>query len=97
MDIKIIRDFTPSPNSFEEYAQDRCKKYFDKYPFVQSIQIFLRGQKHPTKKVKMQVRLKGKDIFASANGTQHHDAFDNALSKLTKQLAKYKTLRYTAA
>jgi len=93
MDIKIDRDFTAGTNSFEEHAQDRCQKYFDNYPFVQSIQIFLRGDKHPTKKVKLQVRLKGKDIFASAEGQHHHDAFDNALSKLKSQLVKYKTLR----
>jgi len=97
MDIKIIRDFKASPNSFEEYAQDRCQKYFDNYPFVQSIQVFLRGDKHPTKKVKLQVRLKGKDVFASAPGLHHHDAFDNALAKLKKQLDKYKTYRYNAA
>jgi len=97
MDIKIIRDYKSSPNSFEEHAQERCQKYFDNYPFMQSIQVFLRGDKHPTKKVKLQVRLKGKDIFASAEGSHHHDAFDNALAKLKKQLSKYKTFRYNAA
>lgn len=97
MDIKIIRDYTTSPNSFEEYAQERFQTYFDKYAFIQSVQIYLRGDKHPTKKVKLQVRLKGKDIFASAEGSFHHDAFDNALNKLKKQLVKYKTYRYKAA
>lgn len=97
MDIKIIRDFSESQNAFEEYAQDRFQKYFDTYPFIHSIQVFLRGEKHPTKKVKLHARVKGKDIFASAKGLQHHDAFDNALLKLKKQLVKYKTLRYNAA
>jgi ribosomal subunit interface protein len=97
MDIKIVRDSSDAQHSFEKYAQNRCKKYFDKYNFIQSIQVFLRGQKHPTKKVKLHVRLKGKEIFASASGDQHHDAFDNALLKLSKQLRKYKTFRYKAA
>jgi len=96
MDIKIDRNSVEPEHSFEKYAHEKCQKYFDKYHFLQSIQIFLRGDKHPTKKVKLHANLKGKEIFASAEGSQHHDAFDAALDKMGKQVEKYKTLRYTA-
>ncbi len=97
MDLKIARDSAESVHSFERYAQSRCKKYFDNYPFVNSFNVFLRGNKHPTKKVKLQVRLKGKELFASATGNQHHDAFNHALDKVKHQLVKYKTERYKVA
>lgn len=97
MDIKIERDYTEGNNDFENYANQKLEKYFDNYPFIQSIQVYLRGSKHPTKKVKLNARLKGKEIFAEARGTFHHDALDNALSKLQAQLSKYKSKRYKAA
>ncbi len=99
MDIKIERNASTdaSANGFESYAKERIQKYFDHYPFLQSIQIYLRGKKHPTKKVKLQMNLKGKEIFSEAKGLQHHDAFDNALVKVASQLAKYKSKHYYAA
>ncbi len=98
MDIRIDKDFKEeSNNPFEAYAKERLRKYFDNYPFLNTVQIYLRGQKHPYKKVKLQVRVKGKEIFTEAPGAQHHDAFDSALQKLRSQLEKYKTKRYTAA
>ena len=97
MDLKIARDSTESVHSFERYAQSKCQKYFDTYPFVNSFNVFLRGTKHPTKKVKLQVRLQGKELFASATGNQHHDALNLALDKVKRQLRKYKTERYGVA
>ena len=99
MDIKIDRGFSVSEatNGFEAYAFDKVHKYFDHYTFLQSVQIYLRGQKHPTKKVKLRMNLKGKEIFSEAKGYKHHDAFDNALTKMAAQLAKHKSKRYSAA
>ncbi len=97
MDIKISRNSVSNTNDFEGYATERLEHFFEYYPFIQSFKIFLRGKKHPTKKVKLQLRLKGKDVFASAKGDHHHDAFDAALVKIKSQLARYKTDRYKAA
>ena len=52
MDIKVVRDETEGKNYFESYARENLQKYFRKYPFIESINVFFRGDKHPTKKVK---------------------------------------------
>ncbi len=98
MDIRIDRDYNAeSTNPFEAYAKGRLKRYFEHYNFLQYVQIYLRGQKHAYRKVKLHVRVKGKDVFTEGRGGQHHDAFDEALQKMKVQLEKYKSKRYTAA
>lgn len=99
MDIKIDRQFTAedATNGFEAYAISKVQKYFKQFTFLQSVQIYLRGSKHPTKKVKLQMNLKGKEIFSEAGGLKHHDALENALQKIEAQLVKYKSKRYSAA
>lgn len=94
MDIKIVREETASTNYFEAYAKETLSKYFEKYPFVESIKVFFRGKDHPYKKVKLQVRLKGKDVFVEARGDRHDRAIDAASHKLRTQVEKYKTKRY---
>ena len=94
MDIIIDRETTEMNTNFGSLALKKTQKYFSKYPFLENISIFLRGAKHPTKKVKLNAHLKGKEIYAEASGTFHEDAFDNAIQKLVVQLDKYKTTRY---
>lgn len=94
MDIKIEREGIEGTNYFDSYARNALAKYFDKYPFIESIKVFFRGSKHPTKKVKLQVRLKGKDVFVEAKGDRHDLAIDAASKKLNQQVEKYKTQRY---
>ena len=81
----------------EQYAQDQLKKYFESYPFINSAKVYFRGDKHPTKKVKINLRLKGKDVFAEGEGAHHDSAFDDAIQKLRSQMAKYKSKRYKRA
>lgn len=97
MDIRIEKDHFNEESVFDTYAKEKLDGFFEKYPFVQSVQLYLRGAKHPTKKVKMKLRVKGKDIFADAKGTTHHDALENVLLKLRSQMQKHKTKRYRAA
>lgn len=94
MDIKIDRGSALAYNYNEQYAIDLLQKYFSIYPFVTSAKIFFRGDKHATKKVKIQLRLKGKDLFAKAEGKYHDSALENAISKLRSQIEKYKTQHY---
>jgi len=94
MDIIIERETKELNTNFGNLAIEKLSKYFKKYPFLEAVNIFLRGVKHPTKKVKLSAHLKGKEIYAEASGTFHEDAFDNALQKLVVQLDKYKTMRY---
>jgi Ribosome-associated protein Y (PSrp-1) len=91
MDIKIDRTSELSNSYNEEYASNTLRKYFDNYSFISSAKIFFRGDKHPTKKVKIQMRLKGKDIFAEGSAQYHDAAFDEAVSKLRSQVQKYKS------
>jgi len=97
MDIKIERDYRAGKNYFEDYAQKELHKYFRIYPFLESIKVFFRGDKHPTKKVKIHARLKGKDVFVEASGAKHDIALDNARVKLRAQAEKYKTKHYKRA
>lgn len=98
MDIKLDRDLIHDPNHpFEVYASEKLEPFFNNYRFLQTVNIYLRGQKHPYKKVKISVKLKGKEVFTEARGEQHHDAFDAALQKLKGQLEKYKSKRYNTA
>lgn len=94
MDIIIERETKELNSNFGNLAIEKLQKYFKKYPFLETVKIFLRGTKHPTKKVKLNAHVKGKDIYAEASGTFHEDAFDNAMQKLVVQLDKYKTTRY---
>lgn len=94
MDIKIDRGTALAYTYNEQYAIDLLNKYFSSYPFVNSAKIFFRGDKHPTKKVKIQLRLKGKDLFAKAEGTFHDTALENAVQKLKSQIEKYKSQHY---
>jgi len=97
MDIKVEKEATEGTNYFERYAREQLKKYFDNYNFVESIKVFFRGTKHDTKKIKLQARLKGKDIFVEAVGPSHDVALDNATIKLKAQVEKYKSKRYRSA
>jgi len=97
MDIKVVRDETEGKNYFESYARENLQKYFRKYPFIESINVFFRGDKHPTKKVKLQVIMKGKELFVEANGDRHDLAIDAASSKLHTQIEKYKAKLYNKA
>ena len=94
MDIIIDRETKELNHNFGNLAIDKLDKYFAKYRFLEKVSIFLRGVKHPTKKVKLSAHLKGKEIYAEASGQFHEDAFEHALQKLVVQLDKYKTMRY---
>ena len=97
MDIKVERDMAEGTTYNEQHAQELLAKYFDTYPFVSSAKIYFRGDKHPTKKVKVQLRLKGKDVFAEAEGKYHDIALENAVQKLRPQVEKYKSKHYKRA
>lgn len=97
MDIKVERDLLEGTNYFDKYAREQLQKYFINYPFIESIKVFFRGDKHPTKKVKLQARLKGKDVFVEASGDRHDLALDSAVDKLRRQVEKYKSKRYKKA
>jgi len=97
MDIYVERDVTGGKNYFESYARENMQKYFRNYPFIQSIKIFFRGKNHPYKKVKLKVRLKGKDVFVEARGDRHDRAIDAAGEKLRSQMEKYKSKHYKKA
>jgi len=76
MDIKVEKGSIDGTNYFEKYARQSLQKYFNNYPFVESIRVFFRGKKHPYKKVKLQARLKGKDVFVEGTGARHDLALD---------------------
>lgn len=97
MDIKVERDVTEGKNYFESYAREQLQKYFNHYPFLESINVFFRGTKHPTKKVKFKARLKGKDVFVEASGVTHDVAIDAAGVKLKAQMEKHKDRLYRKA
>lgn len=97
MDIKVERGELGGVNYYERYAKEQLDKYFSSYPFIESAKVFFRGDKHPTKKVKLHVKLKGKDVFAEAEGDRHDIALDNAVEKLRSQMEKYKSKRYKNA
>ena len=94
MDIKVERESHDGNNYLENYASDELQKYFDKYPFIESVKVFFRGDKHPSKKVKVQMRLKGKDIYSEGKGKIHRDALDKAIDRIKTQIEKYKSKRY---
>lgn len=97
MDIKVVRDEVEGKNYFESYARESLQKFFSNYPFIESIKVFFRGKDHPYKKVKLQARLKGKDIFVEARGQRHDMAIDAAGVKLRSQVEKYKSKHYKRA
>ena len=97
MDIRVEKDLVEGQNYFERYARENLQKYFENYPFVESIKVFFRGSKHPSKKIKLQARLKGKDVFVEGTGPQHDIALDVAADKLKKQVEKYKSKHYKKA
>lgn len=98
MDIKVVRgQHEEGKNYFETYARENLAKYFEKYPFIESIKVFFRAKKHLTKKVKLQVSLKGKDLFVEAKGARHDLAIDAASDKLRAQLDKHKSKLYKKA
>lgn len=98
MDIKVVRNQQEEgKNYFDSYARASLEKYFQKYPFIESIKVFFRGKKHPSKKVKLQVAMKGKELFVEAKGARHDLAIDAAGEKLRTQLEKYKSKLYKKA
>jgi len=97
MDIRVEKNFEQGPNAKENYVRQYLNKYFLKYPFLESINVFFRGDKHPTKKIKLQARLKGKDVFVEASGARHEIALDVASEKLRIIVEKYKTKHYKRA
>jgi len=97
MDIKVKKDFIEGTNYFEKHAREHLRKYFLNYPFIESIKVYFRGSKHLTKKIKLQARLKDKELFAEASGLKHDVALEIAAEKLKIQVEKYKSKRYHKA
>ncbi|MEL6122211.1 MAG: HPF/RaiA family ribosome-associated protein [Bacteroidota bacterium] len=97
MDIKIDRSSSVGRTYNEQYAYQQLNKYFSSYPFIESAKVFFRGDKHPTQKVKIHMRLKGKDVYAEGGGEGHDHALNNAIAKLRSQMEKYKTRHYRSA
>ncbi len=97
MDIKVEKEAIEGKNYFESYARKQLGKYFVTYPFIESIKVFFRGKNHPYKKVKLQARLKGKDVFVEGTGPKHDVALDVAAEKLRSQVEKYKSKHYKRA
>lgn len=97
MDIKIDKTAVEGQNYFDSHARETLAKYFTNYPFIESIRVFFRGSKHPTKKVKLQARLKGKDVFVEASAARHDLAVVAAAEKLRTQAEKYKSKHYKTA
>ena len=97
MDIKLDRESTAGNTYNEKYAHEKLEKYFVSYPFLESDKVYFRGDKHPTQKVKISVRLKGKDVYAEGGGVGHDSALDIAMSKLRPQMEKYKSKHYRSA
>ncbi len=98
MDIRIERGKNEGGiNFFESYAHESLEKYFDSYPFIESARVYFRGKNHSYKKVKLHVRLKGKDVYAEATGQRHDIALDNAVDKIRPQMEKYKSKHYARA
>jgi len=95
MDIIVKRNETVETGVFETSIREKLAKYFQNYPFLESIKVFFRGKKHKYKKIKLQARLKGKDIFVEANGYNHEYALELASNKLYAQVEKYKTKHYS--
>lgn len=93
MNIVLTRDSSNADTFFGLLAKDKLQKYFDKYPYLNRVNIYLRGKSHPTKKVKLTTLIDGKEIFVKASGTYHEDAFRNAVTKLDTQLIKLKPAR----
>ena len=97
MDIKVDKEHLEGNNYFEDFAIEKLQDYFKRYSFLESIQIFCRGSKHKYKKVKLQVRLKGKDVFVEARGGDHEQALTGAIEKLYTIVEKYKSKHYKRA
>ena len=95
MDIKVERDVIEGKNYFESYARESLQKYFNYYPFIESIKVFFRGKNHPYKKIKLHIKLKGKELFVQGTGARHDLALDVAASKLRTQVEKYKSKRFS--
>lgn len=91
------KDASEGGNYFENYARTQLQKYFENYAFISSIKVFFRGMKHDSKKIKLQARLKGKDVFVEASAARHDIALDKASEKLKTQVEKYKSKRYKKA
>ncbi len=99
VDIKIekeniVNESHETGNYFEDYARNALEKLFHYYDFIQSANVFFRGSKHPTKKVKIKLRLKGKEVFVEASAEKYPAAIDAGVQKLKNQLEKYKTQHY---
>ena len=95
MDIKVERNELEGNTGFENVVRGKLSKYFSNYPFLESIRVFFRGKKHKYKKIKLQARLKGKDVFVEANGHNHEFALEQATQKLYTQVEKYKSKHYS--
>ena len=94
MDITVQRNENVETSVFENSIREKLTKYFSNYPFLESIKVFFRGKRHKYKKIKLQARLKGKDIFVEANGYNHEYALELATQKLYTQVEKYKSKHY---
>ena len=97
MDIKVVKGSVGGNNYFEAYSQEALQKFFEKYDFIKSVNVFFRGNKHKTKMVKLKAHFKGKDVFVECSAERYPMAIDGAIAKLKTQILKYKTGHYKKA
>jgi ribosome-associated translation inhibitor RaiA len=94
MDIKVVKGSVGTANYFEAYSHEALQKLFIQNEFVKSINVYFRAKKHARKKIKLQARLKGKEIFVESSADKYPMAIDAAIVKLKTQISKYKTEHY---
>ncbi len=95
MDIRLERGLPESNSYLENYSRKSLDKFFNQFDFLQSVNIFFRGSKHPIKKVKIKARLKGKEVFVESSAEKYPTAIDGAIQKLKTQISKYKSQHYS--
>jgi len=95
MDIRLERGLPENNGYLENYSRKALDKFFAQFDFLQSINIFFRGSKHPIKKIKIKAHLKGKVVFVESSAEKYPMAIDAAVQKLKTQITKYKSQRYS--
>lgn len=81
----------------EEYIKERLNKFFGKQSYITGIDVYVKNADEKSEDehiIEAKVYLPGPELFAESAANSYHNALNETIDKLRRQLEKYKEKNY---
>lgn len=81
----------------DSYIKERLNKFFGKQNYITGIDVYVKKAEEKAENehiVEAKVYLPGPELFAESASNSYHNALNETIDKLRRQLEKYKEKNY---